>query len=177
MKRPFQWIFEVAGAISAFFVFTIFVVMLGSSVVREFGFKTGGTEDIISWLTAAAAFFGLSHTFKHGDFVRVTLILDKFKPTTRRWVEIFCLFVGTLFTGYLVQSLFRYVYDSWQYNDMGTGMIALPLWIPQSAMVIGGALLFLALLDELIWVARGNRPLYVTAVEDRHARGDFSEDV
>ena len=177
MKRPFQWIFEAAGAVSAFFVFAIFVVMIGATVVRELGFRTGGSEDIVSWLTAAAAFFGLAHTFKHGDFVRVTLLIDKLSSPMRRWAEIFCLTLASAFTAYLTFSVSRYVYDSWQYNDMGTGMIVLPLWIPQSSLVIGSLLLFLAFLDELVWLLKGQRPEYVTAVEERHARGDFSEDV
>jgi TRAP-type C4-dicarboxylate transport system permease small subunit len=176
-KRPFRWIFEISGVIAAFFVFAIFALMLGSTFLRELGFKTGGTEDIVSWLTAAAAFFGLSHTFKHGDFVRVTLLLEKMPPARRRLFEILSLVLASAFTAYITVSVTRYVYDSWQFNDMGTGMIALPLWIPQSSLVIGSLLLFLAFLDELIWVLRGHRPVYVTAVEERHARGDFSEDV
>ncbi len=177
MKRPLQWIFDATGAIAAFFVFAIFVVMLGATVLRELGMRTGGTEDVVSWLTAAAAFFGLAHTFRHGDFVRVTLMLEKLSAPARQRVEIFCLLIATLFTAYITVSVFRYVYDSWQYNDMGTGMIVLPLWIPQSSLVIGSALLCLAFADELLWVLRGHRPGYVTAVEERHARGDFSEDV
>jgi hypothetical protein len=31
--------------------------------------------------------------------------------------------------------------------------------------------------DELVLVLRGERPTYVTAAEERHARGDFSEDL
>ena len=34
-----------------------------------------------------------------------------------------------------------------------------------------------AVLDELVIVLRGNRPSYVVAVEERHAKGDFSADV
>jgi len=33
------------------------------------------------------------------------------------------------------------------------------------------------MVDELILVLRGGRPTYVTAVEARHAQGDFSSDV
>ena len=34
-------------------------------------------NDVVSWLCAAAAFFAMAHAFKHGDFVRVTLLLEK----------------------------------------------------------------------------------------------------
>jgi hypothetical protein len=31
--------------------------------------------------------------------------------------------------------------------------------------------------DQLVGVIRGVRPVYVTAQEERHARGDYSEDM
>ena len=45
------------------------------------------------------------------------------------------------------------------------------------SFVVGAILLLVAVLDELVTVLRGNRPGYVLAVEERHARGDFTEDV
>ena len=32
-------------------------------------------------------------------------------------------------------------------------------------------------IDELVTVLKGGRPAYEIAIEERHARGDFSEDV
>jgi TRAP-type C4-dicarboxylate transport system permease small subunit len=60
---------------------------------------------------------------------------------------------------------------------MANGLIAIPLWIPQSSFVIGALLLFVAVLDELVLVLRGGTPSYVTATEERHRRGDFTEDI
>jgi hypothetical protein len=41
-------------------------------------------------------------------------------------------------------------YDSYQFNEMGQGIIAVPLWIPQLWMALGVACLWLALVDNLI---------------------------
>jgi TRAP-type C4-dicarboxylate transport system permease small subunit len=60
---------------------------------------------------------------------------------------------------------------------MSNGLLVVALWIPQMSFVVGAILLLVAVLDELLTVLRGNRPGYVIAVEERHARGDFSEDV
>jgi hypothetical protein len=60
---------------------------------------------------------------------------------------------------------------------MANGLIAVPLWIPQTSFVVGALLFFIAVVDELVLVLRGERPTYVTAAEERHARGDFSEDL
>ncbi|MGE3925753.1 MAG: TRAP transporter small permease, partial [Lautropia sp.] len=85
--------------------------------------------------------------------------------------------VGTGFLGYMTWSTFAYVRDSYRFGDMAGGQIAIPFWIPQLSFVIGSALLFVAMLDELLRVAAGARPVYVTAIEERHARGDFSETI
>ncbi len=177
MRRFLDRLYATAGYLAGFCVFMIFAVMLVSTVMRTFGLRTGGTDDIVSWLTAAAAFFGLAHTFKHGDFVRVGLLLDGLAPPMRRAFEIVSLAIGTAFTWYMTLSVALAVHDSWVFNDMGTGLIVLPLWIPQLSFLIGSTLLAIAVLDEFIHVLRGHRPTYVVAVEERHARGDFSEDV
>lgn len=177
MRRFLDFLYDAAGALAAFFVFGIFAVMIGTSVFRQIGWRTGGFEDIVSWMTAAAAFFGMAHTFKHGDFVRVGLLLDNLPTGARRVFEVITLIIGSLFTGYLAWSVTSYVYESYTINDMSGGLIVLPIWIPQCSIVIGSTLFFIAMVDELILVLRGARPTYVTAVEERHARGDFSEDV
>jgi TRAP-type C4-dicarboxylate transport system permease small subunit len=151
--------------------------MIGTSMFRVIGWRTGGFEDIVSWLTAAAAFFGMAHTFKHGDFVRVGLLLENLSPPARRAFEIGTLLIGSLFTGYLAWSVTSYVYESYSINDMAGGLIVIPIWIPQCSLVIGSILFFVAMVDELVLVLMGARPTYVTAVEERHAKGDFSEDV
>jgi TRAP-type C4-dicarboxylate transport system permease small subunit len=177
MRRFLDFLYDAAGILAAFFVFVIFAVMIGTSVFRLIGWRTGGFEDIVSWLTAAAAFFGMAHTFKHGDFVRVGLLLDNLPAKARRAFEVITLVIGALFTGYLAWSVTSYVYESFKINDMAGGLIVIPIWIPQCSIVIGSTLFFVAMVDELILVLKGARPTYVTAVEERHAKGDFSEDV
>jgi TRAP-type C4-dicarboxylate transport system permease small subunit len=177
MRRGLEALYDAAGVLAAFFIFAIFVVMVAASIMRELGLRTGGTDDIVSWMCAAAAFFGLAHTFKRGDFVRVTLLLERLGPRARHAAEIVSLSIATVFVGFLFWAALRFVYESWEFGDMANGLIAIKLWIPQSSFVAGAALLLVAVLDELVTVLRGRKPGYVLAVEERHARGDFTEDV
>ena len=43
---------------------------------------------------AAMAFLGLAHTFRHGEMIRVGLLIDRFEGRTRWCVEIFALLIG-----------------------------------------------------------------------------------
>ena len=177
MRRFLDFLYDAAGYLAAFFVFAIFAVMIGGTAMRELGMRTGGSDDIVAWFCAASAFLAMAHTFRWGDFVRVTLLLDNLGPPVRHAFEIASLSVAACFVGYLAWSTCRFVYETWQFHDMANGLIAIPLWIPQMSFVIGATLLFVAVADELVGVLRGGRPCYVTAAEERHARGDFSEDV
>lgn len=177
MRRALDRLYDAAGYLAAFFVFAIFAVMIASTAMRTLGMRTGGSDDVVSWLTAAAAFYALAHTFKHGDFVRVQLLLERAPPRARRVLEAAALTVATVFLGYLCWAVTTYVIDSWRFGDMAGGLVVIPIWIPQSSLVVGSALLFVAMVDELVRVLRGARPSYVTAVEQRHAQGDYSEDV
>ncbi len=177
MRRTLDFLYDAAGYLAALFVFAIFVVMIGGTVLRELGMRTGGSDDIVAWFCAAAAFLAMAHTFKRGDFVRVLLLLEQFGPGVRRIMETLCLLVMAASIGFLVFAVLRFVYESYAFNDMANGMIAIPLWIPQMSFVVGAVLLLAAVLDELVVVLRGGTPGYITAAKERHARGDFSEDL
>jgi TRAP-type C4-dicarboxylate transport system permease small subunit len=177
LRRALDRIYDASGVLAGVFVLSIFLVMLGTSLMRLVGLRTGGFEEIIAWLTAAAAFTGLAHTFKRGDFVRVELLLTRLPERLRRGAELLALGIATVFLGYMAWSTCAYVLDSYRFGDMAGGLIAIPIWIPQLSFIVGSVLLFTAMLDEFVCVLRGSRPSYVVAVEQRHSRGDFTEDV
>ena len=177
MRKLLDFLYLLAGRMAALCILAIAVLMVGQSILREFGVRTGATNDVVAWLCAAAAFLAMAHAFKHGDFVRVTLLLESIQPRLRQRVEAFCLSIGTLAIGYLAFWATRFTWESYEFNDMANGLLAIPLWIPQTTFVAGAWLFLLAMIDELVLVLRGRRPSYVVAVEERHAHGDFSSDV
>jgi TRAP-type C4-dicarboxylate transport system permease small subunit len=108
--------------------------------------------------------------------VRVTLLIEHLSPRTRVVFEAVALAVAAVFTGYLAWWAVRYVYESWKFKEISTGVISVPIWIPQLSFSIGATLLFVAVVEQFWEVVHGRKPLYQLAVEERHARGDFSED-
>ncbi|MDB5928721.1 MAG: transporter small permease [Polaromonas sp.] len=177
MRRLLERTLDAAGALGAFCVFLIFVLMIVAGVGRQFNLAVSGVNDIVSWLCAAAAFFAMAHAFRHGDFVRVTLVLDKVSPRLRRILDVTCLVIAAVSVGYLTWSATAFTYESWEFNEMATGLVVIPIWIPQSTFVIGCWLLLAAMVDELVTVLQGGKPSYQRALEERHAKGDFSSDI
>jgi TRAP-type C4-dicarboxylate transport system permease small subunit len=177
MRKFLDLLYLVAGGIAALCVLAIGSLMIWQSVAREFGFRTGAVNDIVSWLCAAAAFLAMAHAFKHGDFVRVTLLIEKLNPRNRQRMELFSLFIAALAVGYLACWATLFTYESWEFKDMAGGLLAIPMWIPQLSFLVGAWLFFIAVIDEFFIVLSGKRPSYVVSVEERHAKGDFSSDI
>ena len=177
MRKALDFAYNAAGYLAAFFVLAIFVLMIAQTVLRETGFKSGGMDDLVAWSCAASAFLAMAHTFRFGDFVRVTLLIDNLGPRARRIQEAVALAIAAAFAGYLAYWAVRYVYESWLYKDMSQGLIVVPIWIPQLSFSIGAVLLVVAIVDQLVLVLLGRKPTYVQLAEERHARGDYSEDL
>lgn len=166
-----------AAYVAACCVLLIMVLMIGQSILREMHVRTGAVNDVVSWLCAAAAFFAMAHAFKHGDFVRVTLLLERLSVPAQKRFELAALSIAAVAVAYLAWWANRFTYESFVFNDIAQGMLPMPMWIPQLSFALGSILLLVAVLDELVIVLRGGRPNYVVAVEERHAKGDFSADV
>lgn len=176
-RRVLDAVFFAAGALAALCVLAICVLILLQSAGRQLGVGMGGVNDVVAWLTAAAAFLAMAHSFRQGDFVRVTLLLEKLSDATRRRLEAAALAVASVATAYLAYWAVSFTYDSFRFHEMANGLIAIPIWIPQTSFAVGAVLLCAAVLDQLWTVLRGGKPLYVLRVEERHARGDYSEDL
>jgi TRAP-type C4-dicarboxylate transport system permease small subunit len=177
MRRFLDRLYLWSGCLGALFIVAICVAMVGQSILRELGVRTGAVNDVVSWFCAAAAFFTMAHAFKHGDFVRVTLMLESASPANRKRLELISLLIGSIATAYLAWSACLFTYESWEFNDMAQGMLPMPLWIPQLSFAFGAVLLWVAVVDELFIVLQGRTPTFVLAVEERHAKGDFSSDI
>lgn len=177
LRRVLDACYDVAGTIGAWCIAAICVLMVVQSLGRQFGFPTGAINDVVAWLCAAAAFLTMAHAFKHGDFVRVTLVLEKLSPALRRVFELACLSVAVLAIGYLTWWACAFTHESWKFNEVAQGLWAVPVWIPQLSFAIGSILFLVAVVDEWWIVARGGVPTFVRLVEERHAKGDFSSDL
>ena len=177
MRRFLDRLYDTAAALAALCVFLIFVLMIWAGVGRQLNWRVSGVNDVVAWLCAAAAFLAMAHAFRHGDFVRVTLLLDSLPQRLRRLLDVACLFIALVSVAYLTWWATSFTWESYEFAEVATGLVVIPIWIPQASFVVGCWLLLIAMVDELVNVLRGGTPSYQKAVEERHAAGDFSSDI
>jgi len=160
LRRALENIYLYAGYAAGIFLFVIFAIMMMMSIGRQFALNIPAGDDFASWCMAAMAFLGLAHTFKRGEMIRVGLLLERLHGRPKQIAEIVALGIATAFVLYFTRHATQMTYDSWRFNDMAQGVVALPLWIPQLGFVGGLAILSIALIDEMVKVVRGHRPSY-----------------
>ena len=120
-----------------------------ASGADRIGLAIPGLSEISGFLLVGASFLGLAYTFIHGGHIRVTLLIGRLPAAIRVWVEVFCLGVALLLCVYLAWNLYVLLADSIAFNETSYGLLRIPLWIPQTAMLAGVGLFCLALLEGL----------------------------
>ena len=118
--------------------------------------------DFTGFFLAAASFLALAHTLRQGANIRVTLFISHLPDRIARLFEFWCVAVAAAISVYFSYYTAFLVWESYQFHDLSPGMIAVPLWIPQTAMLAGLIILSIALIDEFAGLIIGKKPSYAT---------------
>ncbi len=155
MRRALDFIYDTSAWLAGLSMLAILVVTLIQVLGGVSDIFVRGTDAYAGYAMAAASFFALAHTLKRGEHIRVTLIIQRLPMATRRVMEIICLGVAVLMTGFFAWYAWDMVYWSWEFESRSDAMDASPLWIPQLAMSIGVTVLWIAFVDEFVQVLGG----------------------
>ncbi len=177
MRKVLDALYQGSGVLAGVFLVLIGVVVLlqvGANVVDlYFRYVTGAARgllvpsytDFTGFFLAASSFLALAYTLRSGGHIRVAMLLHKAPPRARRGLEIWCSASGLFFSCYATWFAGILVLESYEFGDMSIGMVPVPMWIPQLAMLFGLLVLSIALLDQLVVVLRGGIPPYLEEEE------------
>lgn len=157
MRRFLDFLYDGAAWLAALAMIGILLMVLLSIVSRYLGFHVPGTDAYAGYSMAAAGFLALAHTLKRNEHIRVTMVLGRLSGKARRALEIWALSAAVLLSGLFAYYSARLAWVSREFNDISTGNDATPLWIPQIAMALGAAILFVAFVDDWLLELRGRR--------------------
>ena len=146
-----------AAALAALFMVLLLGAVLLSIASRQLHFHVPGIDAYAGYLMAATGFLALAHTLKRGEHIRVTLVINALRGTSRKALEVWALVVALLLAMLFAYYSCRLAWQSYTFHDSSTGNDATPLWIPQLSMAWGTVVLAIAFLDELVLELRGQR--------------------
>ena len=157
MRKTLDALYDACGALAGVCMVGLLAMVLLSIVSRQLHFHVPGTDAYAGYLMAGAGFLALAHTLKHGEHIRVTLLLAALTGGARRALELWSLGAASLLAGLSAFYAVKLAWQSHAFNDVSTGNDATPLWIPQLAFAVGSIVLAIAFVDEWQLEWRGLR--------------------
>jgi TRAP-type C4-dicarboxylate transport system permease small subunit len=163
VSRALDRLYDAAGVLAAAAILCICAVVaaqIGLNLLARVGgpgwsWTIPSYADFAGFALAAASFLALAHTLRRGAHIRVTLLTGRMRPGARRAVEAATLGLAAAVAAYATWYMAALIGESWRYGDTSSGMVAVPLWIPQGPVAAGLALLTVALVHTLVDVLRG----------------------
>lgn len=144
-------LYRLSGGLAAFFLAAIGLSVVAQVVGRQLGYTVDATG-FAGFCLAASTFLGLGYSMRHGAHVRVTLVIDSVPPRLKRMLEAWVCLCSFVILAWLTWKAVIFTWQGYAFDEVSPGLMAIPLWIPQTGMVIGLTVLTVAVLDDLIGV-------------------------
>ena len=143
--------YKISGYIAAIFLMLVAVFILTGISSRIFGFYIRGLAEYSGYSMAASSFFALAYTFYEKAHIRITLFLEKIKNKRRKFADIWCLSVGSFFSGFMAYYFIKMVIISIKFEERSEGADEMFIWIPQASVAIGSFIFFICVLHHLVF--------------------------
>ena len=150
INRVLGGIYLGSGYLAAFFLIAVLIFILTGISSRIFGFYIRGLAEYSGYSMAASSFFALAYTFYDRAHIRITLFLENLNPSNRKFAEIWCLFIATIFSGFLAFYFTKMTYISIKFEERSEGADEVLIWIPQSSVALGSIIFFICVFHHLI---------------------------
>ncbi len=140
----------LGGVIGAFCLLTISVIITYEAFMRyAFNAPTTWVKEISIYLCIAIGFLAAAYTLMKDGHFSITVVVDKLKPKNRRILKTFTILLGILYSAVFVYKGIDMVIFSYQIEDVSSGLLEVPIWVPQLLLPIGAFLLLLQFINKL----------------------------
>ncbi|WP_103763186.1 MULTISPECIES: TRAP transporter small permease [Roseovarius] len=167
MRRVLDTLYRAAGGLAALFILAIVVLVFAQVALnladkitvgltgKGLGVTIPSYADFTGFFLAAASFLALAYTLRAGGHIRVSLVTQALGERSRHALEIVVTAIGLVMSAYAAWFMILLVLESHEFGDKSSGMVSVPLWIPQVPVALGLIILAIALTDELVALLRG----------------------
>lgn len=169
MANLLNQFYRLLMTLSCLAMVSAFVAIILGVAAREFQWDFQGLDAYAGYAIAATLFLALPGTLKHGDHIRVTLVMQRLSPRAQNALEYWCLAAASALAVYLAWFACRLVWVSYVTHDVSPSADASPLWIPQLAMALG-CIGFATSFCHALWARWSGKAFFDAAVEGELAK-------
>ncbi len=153
-----EWPVIISGVVSTMLVLVTFLLAIYAIFQRYFfdtPLKWG--DEMKGYLLVAIVMLGAAEALRNGDHISIDLVSAKLPGQAGKWITVFSSFAVLVFACVFGISAWETVTFSHGFGSYSSGYLETPMWIPQSAMLVGAVLLGLAALTRLLAAVYGKR--------------------
>ena len=153
LERALGWTVNT----SAFGAASIVVILMAMVVADIFGRKVLNNPVPMSYEVGAfmlvfIVFMGMAYSQRQKAHIRVEILTLRLAPKPRAIMDLFAYTLGIAIYGAIFYETFKWSYHSFEIGEYVAGLINIPKWPSQFAMVFGALLISLQFLSD--WINR-----------------------
>lgn len=149
--RILEWPVRLGGMISTLLIlvaFALVVFAVFQRYVLDTPLKWG--DEMLGYLLVAIVMSGAAEALRRGDHIAIDLVADRVSGRARTIIDVIGNLAVLVFSAILMLSADEAVRFAYSFGSYSPGYLEAPMWIPQSALIVGSALLGLAALARLL---------------------------
>lgn len=142
---------KLGAYLSALCMLAIVALIVVEIVCRSFfNVSTFIADEYSGYLMVAAVMAGLGFTLETDSHIKITILLAKLGPETKRYFELAATLLATAITLFALYHAVLMVYDTFSYDMLADSISETPLYIPQILVPVGLLGLALQLLAQFV---------------------------
>lgn len=141
----------IGGAVGALLIVVVLVITAVSVFNRYIlGRPMIGVDEATGFLVVAIVMCGAAEAFRRGDHISIDLLLEHASPRWRWVLDLWSYLAVLAFSILLLVTAWHTVVFSRRFGAYSSGYLEIPMWIPQSTMLLGALLLGLVSIVKMI---------------------------
>ncbi|MHB8794311.1 MAG: TRAP transporter small permease subunit [Candidatus Nanopelagicales bacterium] len=156
--RAIGWVFAVSrvtrttSAVLAALALLALVMLGAREVVGRYFFNspTGWADQFIAYAVAILATGAAAMALRNGSLVSVEVVIDRLPVTGRRVANAFSSILTLLGAVALSWYFGQFVARSYDSGTLANGLVPIPMWIPQSLVLVGLVTLAIEALAQVV---------------------------
>ncbi len=131
------------------------VALVTYSVVMRYLLNTPQTwtDELVGYFLVCIVMLGVSESLRRGDHIGVDLLTERLPDRYRKATDIWGMLAVIAVALAMIFSSYQMVAFSYQVGLYSDGYVEAPMWIPQSALLVGYSLLALSAANRLLRLA------------------------
>ncbi|MEO3388608.1 TRAP transporter small permease [Mesorhizobium sp. CAU 1741] len=123
------------------------VALILYEIILRYFFSTSTyvLDEFVGYGVATCTFLAVGYSLEHGALIRVNVIISRTSGATRRIIEAFCAAVTMATIGLFIWYFWIRVARHWTRGTTSSSIAEVPMWIPEGAVLLGLAVLWLQL--------------------------------